>query len=299
MNPTPTEASLWRIEFARELSRAHAARPGCAFVVLGGSPSRGLSDAYSDLDIVVYWAEADEAWLESAPAEARGGKRVAYRKMDPEGVWYESYYFGTLKADFGHVTTAKWAKEVDRALVAFDPDPELQKELGGFLDSVVLFGQEKAAPWKARVASYPPELAKRAVKAHMRFLQPGSLEHQGLDRGDVLYAYDGALMVLKNLLGILAGLNRSYFGSMEPRWMEFELSRWAIKPDRAWERMRSVVGGDLRAGLATLDALVLEVLDLVGRHMPELDPSRLRRLLANRLEPCEAPPPLIKPPSGN
>jgi hypothetical protein len=59
--------------------------------------------------------------------------------------------------------------------------------------------------------------------------------------------------------------------------------------------MRSVVEGDLRAGLATLDALVLEVLDLVERHMPELDPGRLRRLLANRLRPCASPPPLTTP----
>jgi hypothetical protein len=298
MNARPTPASLWRTEFARELARIHAERPGCEFVVLGGSPSRGLSDAYSDLDIVVYWKAADEAWLQSAPAEARGGKRVVFRKMDPEGVWYESYHFGTLKADFGHVTMDKWAKEADRALVAFDPDPELQKELGGFLDSVVLFGEEKAAPWKARVAAYPDELAKRAVKHHMRFIQPGSLEHQGLDRGDVLYAYDGALMILKNLLGILAGLNRSYFGSMEPRWVEFELSRWAIKPERAWERMRSVLQGDLRQGLAVLDALVLEVLDLVDRHLPEHDTKRLRGLLANRLQPCDGPP-ALRPAQGD
>jgi hypothetical protein len=38
--------------------------------------------------------------------------------------------------------------------------------------------------------------------------------------------------------------------------------------------------------------VVLEVLDLVERNMPELDPGRLRRLLAIRLQPCAAPPPM-------
>lgn len=60
MNPETNEASRWRIELARELSTHYSSHPEVRMVCLGGSPTKGISDAYSDLAIVVYWNELDE-----------------------------------------------------------------------------------------------------------------------------------------------------------------------------------------------------------------------------------------------
>lgn len=61
------KASRWRVEFAKKLVRCYALRPGIKMILLGGSPSRGISDEYSDLDIVMYWNRLDAKFIKSRP----------------------------------------------------------------------------------------------------------------------------------------------------------------------------------------------------------------------------------------
>ena len=60
-------ASDWRIELAAELSKVYSAHEQVRMIVLGGSPSRGLSDEYSDIDMVVYWEVMDDNFITSHP----------------------------------------------------------------------------------------------------------------------------------------------------------------------------------------------------------------------------------------
>ncbi|MCP4421852.1 MAG: hypothetical protein GY805_35005 [Chloroflexi bacterium] len=55
MNKLLNEASRWRIELAQELAIHYKQHEQIKMIVLGGSPSRGLSNKYSDLDVIVYW----------------------------------------------------------------------------------------------------------------------------------------------------------------------------------------------------------------------------------------------------
>ncbi|MHC5038462.1 MAG: hypothetical protein ACYTHM_14210 [Planctomycetota bacterium] len=289
------EASLWRIEFARELAEFYSPNEQVKMIVLGGSPTKGLSDAYSDLDMVVYWDPFDLPWLEAVPLRTVGADRKFFRKTHEEGVYLESYYFGPLKADFGHVSVALWEKWTDAVLVHHELSPPVQKSIAGFLASEPLYGEDLIRTWKARLAEYPEALAPKMVKAHLGFFQQGVLTHQALDRGDVLFFVDGLCQMLKKVLGILAGLNRVYFCPEEPRWVAQELDAMAIKPKDAWPRMREILEGDPAKAPALLDALLLEVMDLVEAHMPEIDLSRLRRGFHTKVEACPAKPELRKP----
>ena len=289
------EESLWRIELADELMEVYRPREGIRMIVLGGSPSRGWSDAYSDLDIIVYWDTIDTEWLETAPLERFGGRRAAFRKMDEAGgIYLEQNYFGTLKVDVAHVTMEVWERMVDDVLLRHEASPEIQKSLGGFLESKVLHGEELAAKWKERIKLYPDELALAMIKRHMLFFQPGVLQHQALDRGDILYYYDGLCMILKNLLGILAGLNKVYFSPAEPRWLARELEGMRIKPDRMWERIRSIFESERPEAIEILEDLTAEVLDLLEERMPEIDLTRLRRRSEFEVKACREKPEVNK-----
>src|SRR5688500_18970774 len=60
-------ASQWRIELARDIAGWYTDQPNVRMIALGGSAARGLADAYSDMDMAVYWEELDRAWLAEPP----------------------------------------------------------------------------------------------------------------------------------------------------------------------------------------------------------------------------------------
>jgi len=263
-------------------------------IVLGGSPVKGLSDSYSDLDIVVYWNEIDLPWLEQIPLGGLRCRRELLRKMSEEGIYLESYYFDNLKVDFGHVTLDVWGQLSDDVIKRLDTDPDKQGTLRGFLEAKPLYGEELFEVWKHRLSVYPDELAHKVVKRYARFYHRGVLQHQGLDRDDLLFFYHGLCWILKNLLGILAGLNKVYFSPSESRWIAYELSRMPIRPQNAWERMKSVFDVDRSKATGILEDLIDDVLDLVAEHMPEVDLSTIRHRFNLIVKPTHSKPKLLE-----
>jgi hypothetical protein len=252
--------------------------------VLSGSPPKGLSDEYSDLDVIVFWDVIDVPWLESTPLAGIECERKYFRKAGEAGAYLESYYFDELKVDFGHLTMAVWSETVEGVLGRHEADPSALGSIAGFLTSLPLYGAEAVEEWKRRLRRYPDELALKVVKSHRRFFVPGYLLNQAYRRGDVLAYYDGLCLMLKNLLDILAALNRVYFSTEEPRWVEYSLERMAIKPEDAWGRIRRALTSDAEEGIEILERLTDDVLALIELHMPALAdgyPDR-RRAMAVR-----------------
>jgi hypothetical protein len=291
MTATETADSRWRIEFAAELVRQYAPPDAVKMIVLGGSPSRGRSDQYSDLDIVVYWDAIDLQWLEGNPLRGLQCDNRVMRAMG-DGTCLESYYFGPLKADFGHLTLDLWEREVGDVIERHEIAPDKQGSLAGFLPSIPLLGAPLAELWKRRIAQYPDQLAERMVRGHLRFFVRGCLLGQGLERGDLVFFHDGLCRMLKNLLAILAGLNRKYFNEEDPRWLADELAQMPIRPKDAWERMKTVLTADGPTAVAELEALITEVVDLVAVHMPQVDLRGARRWTELALLPCYERPAL-------
>jgi hypothetical protein len=284
-----SNASQWRIEMAEELVDHYVPHEGIRMIVLGGSPSKGLSDAYSDLDIVVYWDTIDVPWLEDVPLKHLECHRELFKEMG-EGVYLESYYFGPLKADFGHATLDSWKKWTDDVMENHGTDPGLHGMIGGFIASIPLHGEKLFKEWKERLSAYPDELARKVVKQNAIFYHRGVLEHQGLDRGDVIFFYDGVCKMLKHVLSVLAGLNRVYMSVDEPRWIEYYLGLMSLKPENCWTRMKAVLEGDRSKSQETLEGLIDDVFDLVETHMPEIDVSQARHRFNLTVQPAEAKP---------
>jgi hypothetical protein len=290
MYTEPTPASLWRIELAREVIDYYVPHDGIEMAILSGSPPKGLSDAYSDLDIIIFWSKIDVEWLEQDPLRDLTCERKYFRSMGTEDVYLESQYFGPLKVDIGHVTMSSWKDEVEDVVVKHEADGGKIGALGGFETALPLYGHEEVARWKGRLAPYPDELAEKIVRMHRRFFVPGYLINQAYGRGDVLAFYDGLCLMLKNLLNILAGLNRMYMSTEEPRWLSYYLGRMTIKPDRADERFRAVIEDEPEAAVAGLESLIVDVLALISEHMPQIDGDYESRWRGMTVDACHEKP---------
>jgi len=286
----PTPDSLWRIELAGEVIENYVPRDGIDMAILSGSPPKGLSDEYSDLDIIIFWSRIDAEWLEKDPLAELTCERKYFRNMGTEDIYLESQYFGPLKVDVGHVTTSFWDTEVDDVVVRHEPDPGKIGALAGFETALPLYGHDEVERWKARLRPYPEELAEKIVRMHRRFFVPGYLLNQAHGRGDVLSFRDGLCLMLKNLLNILAGLNRIYMSTEEPRWLSYYLGRMGIKPDRAEERFRAVVDGEADEAVAGLESLIVDVLALINEHMPQVNGDYEARWRGMAVEGCYEKP---------
>jgi hypothetical protein len=287
-------ASRWRTELAATLSKAYGERDPVKMIVLGGSPARNMSDAYSDLDIVVYWDEIDYTWLEKIPLRELNCRRELMRKADDEKSCLESYYFDTLKVDFGHLTFEMWEQLTDDVTKRFSTDPDMHGTIEGFLASKALYGGKLVEEWKGRLSVYPDELAREVVKRYALFFHRGVLDHQALDRGDIFYFYFGLCKMLQNLIGVLAGLNRIYLSPEEPRWTEYELSRMRLRPEDAWNRVKSIFEVDRAKATGILEGLIDDVFDLVQKHMPDVDVSMRRHRFNLTVKPTDSPPNILR-----
>jgi|GEM_PF-664215 len=283
--------SAWRIELAGELASVYAGRPEVEMIVLGGSPSRGISDEFSDLDVIVFWNGIDRDWIDTVPLGHLDCRRTDLMKLG-EDMCLESYHFGNLKADFGHIEMKAWREMVDQVVVELNTDAGLQKSLQGFLDSIVLHGEKPAASWKAEIAPYPEGLGEKMVRENMRFFVEGYLLNQAWGRGDKLAYFDGVCLMLKNILGVLAGLNRIYFSKDEPRWLISELNRMNILPDGAADRFNAILQEQPVDAVPLLETLMENVFALVELHMPDVDveSKRRRRRELGVLSCAEKPP---------
>ena len=292
MPAEPTPASLWRIEFAREVIRHYLPHDSIEAAILSGSPPKGLSDQYSDLDVIVFWSEIDHRYLDAVPLWDIDCELKYSRAMGDESAHLESYYFGPLKVDVGHLTMRNWEEEIDDVVVRHEPDASKIGAMAGFLTSLPLHGDEVVGRLKERMLPYPDELADKVVRAHRRFFVPGYLVNQAYGRGDTLAYCDGICLMLKNLLNILAGLNRVYLSTEEPRWLAYYLERMPIKPDRMEERIRSVLAFDGEPSIEVLENLMVDVLALISEHMPDINGDYEERWRGMTVRGCAEKPAL-------
>ena len=267
----PTNASQWRIDLATELSAVYSNQPGVKVIVIGGSPSRGISDESSDIDMIVYWDSFDNEFLDSAPLSSIAGQPQSIMDHRAEGSMMELYYIDTLNFEVGHISLAYWEETVDAVMNKHIVNPMLQKTLGGFLDSHVIYGMELAESLKEQIRVYPEELARAALQRSLGFYWKGCIEHQGLRRGEIVFFYDAITQTVKRLLAIVSALNKRYFAMYEPRWIEYELSHMPEKPDRLWERIQELYESDRYEAVENLEILKDEIVGMVRSKYPDLD----------------------------
>ncbi|MBN1551081.1 hypothetical protein JW979_06415 [bacterium] len=294
MSNSMSKDSRWRREMATQLSSVYSAHDNVRTILLGGSPSKGLSDAYSDIDMVVYWEELDTDFIDNAPLTEWGGNRGLHLKMSPAGSQMELYYFDTLIFEVGHMTLKEWDSYIDEVLNKHSLNPMLLKTMGGFLSALPLYGEKLADNMKSKIREMPRALAVKIVQQNLGFFWKGCIVNQGINRGEILFVYDAFCATLKRLLFILAGLNGRYFAPVEPRWIEHELEHMDLKPADMWQRIKSIFKMDYVEANKMIEELIVETVALVERHMPEVDMSRYRETSEIEINPTYKMPKIKK-----
>ncbi len=280
------EASRWRIETARRLVSVYAGQPGVRMVVAGGSAARDEADAWSDLDMSVHWDAVPQAWLDAPRLSSEGGTRFTWMRIprvEPEG-WLEQYFVGDLKVDIAHLPLAWFEGETRAIQEDLDCDPDRQSTLEGMHGGVCVLGEEAFGTVKARLDAYPDALAEAMVRNHLQFMPGWALAEQGLARDDLLLYYEVLLPVLRNVAGVLAGLNRRYVDVKKLKRIDRWLATLDFVPKGAAEHVDAVLRA--RDFAAHYDPLIEGVIALVEERMPAVDTAAARALLHFPMKPA-------------
>lgn len=286
--PTSAECSRRLIELAREIAAAYVAELAPRAVLVTGSAAAGLSDRWSDLDLMVYHVELpDEAAIARARERAGGGELLVLGPWNGETFGESFPVRGGVECQVGHATVAATERRLDQVLVDLDVESPYQKAMEGLQRCVPLHGADLVETWQRRLADYPEGLRRAMVERHLRFFPLWMTAGRMSVRDATLFRQQMLVDAGLDLLAVLAGLNRVYFSSFQFKRLHTFADRLATRPPGLADRIEELFTSEPAEAAAALESLVAETTDLVERELPDVDTGRARRWLGRRPEPWD------------
>ena len=144
------------LELARNIAPAYAARGRVGALLVAGSVARGRADAYSDLELDVYWTAAPSDADRLGAIDALGAQLVDLWPYEPDdGEWSETYRLHGHEVCISGFTVDWMTRCVDAVVQDADPDLGKQMRLAALNDGIVLLGQRIVDDWRRTSTQYP------------------------------------------------------------------------------------------------------------------------------------------------
>ncbi len=269
---------VWRLAVARQVAARLRRYPGIRAIVVGGSVARGYADAYSDLEMPLFWeALPGDALRKQIAADLGASYLYGYDGPAQE----DQLLIGGFQVDLWHNTVADEERVLDEVLLGYDTDLGSSNFLDTVRACIPLYGEAILARWKARAVAYPEGLAVRAIEEDMARLDRGQAEVHAA-RGNPTMAYAAIAALQQEAFLILLALNGAYFPSY--KWLYRALERMSVKPAEIAARFRRAYTAPLEAAIEDTLAVVDETLALVEARYPQIDtgPARARLEMPRR-----------------
>lgn len=287
-----TDHAKWRLDLAKKMAAAYAETPKTRVVMVAGSTGRGTADAYSDIEIDVYYDEAPTEG-ERAAAVGRCGAELLGIAHD-EVEWEERMSFGGFPAATSTFLVSTMERFLEQVVDRCDSDPEAQMRLYSVLNAVPVVGEDVSDRWRDKASSYPDGLVDVVLEENLHFVRLFRHANVMIARNDTLALTDGILDVQKRILRALLGLNRIYLSIPDPiKRLDEIVGQLRLKPENLGERLRAILRAEGREAIDPLWELVDDVFDLVVEQGVDFDVQERRNNHLIRVrESWDGPPTL-------
>ncbi|MCA9286848.1 MAG: nucleotidyltransferase domain-containing protein [Phycisphaerales bacterium] len=285
MNKPPTPESEYLVGVASRVAAILTANPLARAAMVSGSAAEGRADRSSDVDLMVYYdALPEDDELVAARARLGGPPRRWSIDERPHG-FVEAFLLDGIEVQIAHLTVDQWERDIDAVLGAKEVASPLQKAMSGTLIARPLYGEALVSEWKSRIANFPDGLARAMVRHYLRFFALWGVAEVVARRDAVVWRYEMCVEAAQNLLGVLAGLNRTYYTPFQFKRMHAMIDGLAFAPHDCAERIERLFDADPVKAALEMEELVREVVALVQQHMPEVDTSIAEQRLGWRHQP--------------
>jgi hypothetical protein len=278
------------LALARRVAAVYTAGGKARASAVLGSVARRESDAFSDIDLSIYYdTMPTEEEIVAGRETLDATHLMRLPRGSDEGI-ADIFTVDGVECQVIHCTVARTDADLGAVLDAHETEHEIHAVVGGILDALPLFGEEIVIGWQRRAAGYPDALAQAMVRDHLRFWPYQILEKRIVPRDAPLYLRTALIDDEKTLLSALSGLNRLY-PQLEFKRLDAYVARMHIRPPHLAVRLKQALQAEPLVAVVLLRAVIEETFALVERHMPEVDTAEARRRFA------QAPRGLAYPPS--
>ena len=281
MQQKPTnEASQYLLRLAKRNAQAYIAQPSTKAIIVTGSAVEGLSDLYSDVDMIVYHDElpTEEALLMACQQNQGEGRRL-FGELSSDAMM-ETYLVHGVECQVAHTTITAWERDMASVLEQFDVTSPLQKALSGLLEAQPLYGEPLIRQWQAKIADYPDGLALAMVEHYLAFTPIWGLQGRFAVRDATIWEHQLVVEAAYHLLGLLAGLNRLYYTSFQFKRMHHFVEQMHITPLDLASRLDAIFHRNFTSATMELKNLFQEAVTLVEQVMPTVDTTAAQQKIA-------------------
>jgi len=264
----------WRIDFAKHLKERLLAFEGIKAIVIAGSVARDYADAYSDLELPIFWeALPDDATRHAIVAALDASFLYAYDGPARE----DQLMISGFQVDLWHITVAHQDAILEDVLHNHHFDLSRLNALDTIRSCIPLYGAEIVQNWKRRAREYPEALAEQIVREHLNSF--GMADLFVLAQRNNPTAFYAQLSFLQHeIFLVLLALNRSYFPTF--KWLYQVLDSMPIQPVATGQRFRQAFEGTCQDALIDTKQVLQETLQLVEKQFPLIDLAPIYRRLA-------------------
>ena len=271
------------LEMARQNTAVFQQNPHIAAILVTGSVAKGLADANSDIDVILYYdalpSEAEYEMYRQAAFDSGGG---FYGGSAAEGFALYQFIDG-IRHDFAHGLLSETAALLDEFFAKPDLDNmNKQIALNGILTGVPLKGADYIQMWQEQLASYPPQLSELLVKKYLRFRPHWVLQKMGVDRNETIFLQEELLTAVQNIFGVLCGLNKLYHPG-KIKGLDHTIAQMNVAPHEVARRLPALFEVDGQKAVSQLKELIEETISLVETHLPHIDTAPTRNLFTMEL----------------
>lgn len=269
------------LDLARRAASVYAATGKVSAVLAAGSVGRGRADAYSDLELDVYWqvppSDADRLGVITTL-----GAELTDLWPYEQDEWSENYRLDG--ADVGvSGFLADWLTTcIEDVVGRADPDVLKQVRLAALNDGIVLYGQDAVDAWRERSREYPDALATAVAAEWLDLDRQGSWHqrHALAAREEVVVLRALVPRITQMVLGTLCAVNRVLIEHPSFKWTAALVERLPIAPADLRARLWACADGPAVDAVPILDDLLAETLAIVERELPDVALDALRTGLA-------------------
>ena len=264
------------LDRAQRVASIYGAHPHARAVIVVGSLARRQYDAYSDIDMTVFYdamPTEDEIRTGREVAQATEWMRFPGGEADE---FADSFLVDGVECQVGHCTIARIQRDLSAVLREYSTSHEQHVIVGGIGESLALYGAELVAEWQRQCQSYPDALAQAMVREHMRFAPFWVFERRLPSRDAPLFMRQYLIDQARKLLAALSGLNQLY-PQLHFKRIDAYAARMRLAPTELAARIKRMLSVDDAIALGLLRELVWETFDLIEQHMPEVDLAAARQ----------------------
>jgi hypothetical protein len=268
----------------RRASDAYRELPGLRMALVAGSVARGVADGSSDLDLYLYFDHVDHRLVGATPLLTSPDTSRLFGLPTSDG-YFEKYRYGDRLLDVECVNLRALQRAVEQLSGAEAPAAWSVKIAIGLRDALPLAGADELKLWQSRLAYSDRAAAAEVASRGGAIVAPSALFALTFERSDPLAFAARLSKLLLDVIALLAAANREFVPVDDPKWMPWHLARLRYAPERLVERLATGLREPTIASMEDLDALVLEVLDIVDDRVPDASTMTARYALELRSRP--------------